>query len=114
MLKLNAFYTLPDLFALVKTKCERDVDYSIYWLDNAPDPTLQDRVFVAAPVDVDDEDNEAFPQIVNDNGFWYFCSDENIQDVIDVAIDQKPNASDEEQLKCLDYYLKRDTFLDLA
>jgi hypothetical protein len=113
MIQLNTFYTLAEWLNLVKTKQERTLNYSIYWRDNAPDPTENDRIIIAAPTIVDDNDNETFPPIVNENGFWYYCSDENIQDVVDVAIDQKPNASDAELLQCLDYYLKRDTFLDL-
>jgi hypothetical protein len=34
--------------------------------------------------------------------------------VVDLAISQKPNVSDAELLNCLEYYLKRDTFLDLT
>jgi hypothetical protein len=116
MIQLNTFYTLPELFALVKTKQERAQNYSIYWLDNAPKPSLTDRLIVAAPSDIDEEDDfkETFPSMVNENGYWHYCSNEIVQDVVDLAISQKPNVSDAELLNCLEYYLKRDTFLDLT
>jgi hypothetical protein len=113
MIQLNTFYTLPELFALVKNRQERTQNYSIYWRDNAPDPSLTDRLIVAAPSDIDD-DIEHYSSIVDENGYWHYCSDEIVQDVVDVAISQKPNVTDEELLNCLDYYLKRDTFLDLT
>ena len=39
----------------------------------------------------------------------YSC--ENFQDVIDLAYEQKANASTSEFIKCLNYYAERDTFL---
>jgi hypothetical protein len=116
MIQLNTFYTLPELFALVKNRQERAQNYCIYWRDNAPDPSLTDRLIVAAPSDIDEDDDykETFPSMVNENGYWHYCSDEIVQDVVDLAISQKPNVTDEELLNCLDYYLKRDTFLDLT
>ncbi|EED99314.1 conserved hypothetical protein [Burkholderia multivorans CGD1] len=39
---------------------------------------------------------------------------EHLQDVIDLAYKQKPTASIDEVIKCLNHYSKYDDFLDLS
>uniref|UniRef100_UPI00403F616F DUF7716 domain-containing protein n=1 Tax=Massilia sp. METH4 TaxID=3123041 RepID=UPI00403F616F len=38
---------------------------------------------------------------------------EHLQDVVDLAVRQKPSASDNEIIRCLNYYVEFDDFLDL-
>ncbi len=112
----NKHYQIEEFFNLVKNKQERSERYdpsfiySIYTKTESLE--LGDQIFVGDTSDLDDNDNEIFPDFVVSNGYEYYCSDENIQDVIDLALRNNPNYSDAELLQRLKYYLEKDTFLD--
>jgi hypothetical protein len=112
---LNSYIKLRDLFQLVKAKQERTQNYTVYWHKNGPSPTLDNEVLIAEPSDVDETESfDVMPPIVAAKGWWICIYDYILQDVIDLAIEQKPNASDAELLVCLLYYEENDTFLDLT
>jgi hypothetical protein len=72
-------------------------------------------VLIAVPSDVDETGSfDVMPPTVAAKGWWICIYDYTLQDVIDLAIEQKPNASDAELLACLRYYEEKDTFLDLT
>jgi hypothetical protein len=115
MITLGSDYKVSILLPQIAAREERHLQYSLYWEDRAnDDPTLDDTFLVASPSQVTDDDLEIFPQQVAERGWWIYCSDELVQDVIDLAIGQKPNASSAEMLKCLIHYIKNDDFLDLS
>jgi hypothetical protein len=111
---LNSYIKLRDLFQLVKAKQDRTQNYTVYWHNHRADPELNDEVLIASPSDVDETESfDVMPPIVAAKGWWICIYDYILQDVIDLAIEQKPNASDAELLACLRYYEEKDTFLDL-
>ena len=112
---LNSYIKVRDLLQLVKAKQDRAQSYTVYWPKNAPSPGLEDEVLIAEPSDVDETgDFDVMPPIVAEKGWWICIYDYTLQDVIDLAIEQKSNASDVELLTCLRYYEEKDTFLDLT
>jgi hypothetical protein len=68
-------------------------------------------------VDINDDDEEVYPDFIVKNGFEHFCSGELFEDVIYQAVQQKgeknltPTMS--ELVAALDYYIKHDTYLTL-
>jgi hypothetical protein len=113
-MQLDTYIKLADLFALVKHQQDRDQSYTVYWHKNGPDPKLDDMVLIAEPSSVDETESEdVMPAIVAAKGWWICIYDYILQDVIDLAISQKPSASDAELLTCLRFYENNDTFLDL-
>lgn len=46
------------------------------------------------------------------NGFNYFCSDQNIQDIVDLAVKQDAYVSNEKLVDALNYYVDNDDFRD--
>ncbi len=111
---LNSYITLRALFQQVKNRQDRAQNYTVYWHKHGPDPELDEEVLIAEPSDVDDSGNyDVMPAIVAAKGWWICIYDYTLQDVIDLALSQKPNASDAELLDCLRYFEDNDTFLDL-
>ena len=124
-LKLNQSYNIAELIELVKNKQDRDLDNSgkaKYNLENSycvyisKDEKLNKHsiLYVGKPVEIDDDDNEIYPKEVLENNLEMCYSDEDFQDVIDLAYAQKSNASIDEIIRCLNHYVENDTFLDLV
>ena len=110
---LNQFVPLKELLGVVRRREDRNGEYSVYWKDEADDPGLNEVVLVSAPVTVEN-DRDVFPQIVVENGYWIFCSDQLLQDVVDVAVGQNSQVSDEKLREALLHYLQKDNFLDVT
>ncbi|MCL5497963.1 hypothetical protein M5Y49_04590 [Escherichia coli] len=43
----------------------------------------------------------------------FACMGEHFQSVVELAVEQKPNASDGEIIRALNHYLEHDDFLDM-
>lgn len=124
-LQLNQSYDIAELIGLVKNKQDRDLDSSgkvKYNRENSYDVYISKNeklnehsiLYVGKPVEIDEDDNEIYPKEVVENNLEVCYSAENFQDVIDLAYEQKSNASIDEIIRCLEYYFKNDTFLDLV
>lgn len=112
-LELDRSYRMSELLPIVASRRDRAFGYALYWLDPKRDPQLEDSFLVAAPVEVTDDDKEVYPQSAQKPGYWIYCSAELIQDVVDLAVSQNANASNEQMLECLIHYMKYDNFLDV-
>lgn len=112
----NKIYVLKDFLELVKCKKERsntyDVAYCYVVYSKSGDVGLLDDIYIGDPVEVDDDDQEIYPAFLVENGFEYYCSDENIQDVVDYAFDKNKEVKPQFLLESLAYYLEKDTFLN--
>lgn len=108
-------YALADFLVMVKHQEERSTNYDptfCYALYSKTDVVaLHDEVYIGDPVDFDEDDHEVFPPFVVENDFQYYCSDENIQDVVDHAAAIHSEATNQLLLDSLEYYLAHDTFL---
>lgn len=123
-LEINKSYSITALIELVKNKLDREFDdngkekynpENAYYVYISKDAVLNENsvLYVGKPVEIDDDDNEIYPPEVSRNNLEMCYSDENFQDVIDLAYSQKSDASIEEFVKCLNYYMNNDDFLDL-
>lgn len=121
----NKSYHVKKLIEIVKNKLDRDFDKygeeeynpdNYYYVYITKDESLNENsvVYVGETSEVDDAGNEIYPNEVLENNLEFCYSFENFQAVIDLAYEQKSNASTKEFIECLDYYSKRDTFLDLT
>ncbi|MGK5036706.1 DUF7716 domain-containing protein [Janthinobacterium sp. LB3P118] len=110
---INKFYKIEDLIDLVKDKNERDAIYMIYVPKNVRDLIPGMEVYIGPVPDFDEDDNEVVPDSVTKKNLEFGYMREHFQDVIDLAYKQKPNASKEEIIRCLNHYAQYDDFLDL-
>ncbi|MTH30918.1 hypothetical protein GJV77_13630 [Myroides pelagicus] len=114
----NKTYLLGEFINLVKDKQERaayyapSYNYALYAVEAEVTSDLE--VYVGNPVEVKDYDEEIFPEYVVEHAMWYFCSDENIQDVVDLAVSRSKNVTVEQLISALDYYLEHDDFMDVC
>lgn len=112
----NKSYHIKKLIDIVKNKLDREFDkygkekfnpddyYHIY-ITKYESLNENSIVYVG--------DNEIYPNEVLENNLESCYSCENFQNVLDLAYEQKNNASTSEFIKCLNYYAENDTFLDL-
>lgn len=110
---MNTFYKIEDVIDLVKNKKDRDSIYMIYVPENTDDLLPGMNVYVGDVPEFDDDDNEVLPQSVIALGLEMGYMREHFQDVVDLAYKQKPTASSEEIIRCLNHYAEYDDFLDL-
>ncbi|MGK9172986.1 SMI1/KNR4 family protein [Yokenella regensburgei] len=104
-LRLNIALGIGALIACVKAGQGTTLDYSLYSMREG---ALQegDVLFVAGG----DDDEDAMPT----GRYPHFaCMGEHFQSVVELAIAQKPHASDAEIIRALNHYLERDDFLDM-
>lgn len=112
----NKTYSLGEFIDIVKHKQERSTSYdpqyqyALYAVE--ADLTAALEVYVGAPVEVNDDEEEIYPDYVVSHNMWYLCSDENIQDVVDLAVSQCAEISTVQLITALDYYLEHDDFMD--
>lgn len=121
----NKTYHIKELIDMVKNKSDRDFDIygkekyipeNNYHIYIAKVEILNENsvVFVGDSIKIDEDDNEIYPNEVLENNTEPCYSCENFQDVIDLAFEQKGNASTSEFIKCLNYFNEKDTFFDLS
>lgn len=77
------------------------------------DMNLDTECYIDDYPDFDDDDNEVALPFVEENDLEFLCSDENIVDVIGACLHQKEDASVEEIVQALEFYMENDTFLEL-
>lgn len=111
--KLNNFYKIEDVISLVKNKEDRGALYSIYVPKNTDDLLPGMNVYVGDVADFDEDDNEVYPESIVSLGLEFGYMRSHFQDVVDLAYRQKPTASTEEIIQCLNYYAEFDDFLDI-
>ena len=68
--------------------------------------------YVSDYSEVDDNDNETYPDFVRNNGLELFISGENFEDIRTNTLHQKTNATVNDFVFNLNYYLQYDTFFD--
>ena len=112
----NKVYKIEDFINLVKEKKERlpnyDFEYCYAVYAKNDNVEIHDEVFIGNSIDFDENDNEVYPEFVITNGFHYFCSDQNIQDVVDLAVRQDADVSNQKLIDALNYYIDNDDFKD--
>ena len=114
MIRLDESYPVVTLLALVAARRDREVPYDLYWQSvDGRDPTPADTFLLAAPAGVRDGEL-VFPACVEQAGWWLYCSDRSVQDVVDRAVRQRPTAIPDDLLRCLVHYMHEDSFLELV
>ena len=75
-----------------------------------PFPTV---LALASGPEFDENEEEIFPEYAIENNMGYSIMPELVTDVVINALNQKRDASEEELLKALNYYLDADAFIKL-
>ena len=75
--------------------------------------TVETTLFIGDTTEFDDDGNDVLPEAARLQNVEYGYHPEQFQDVGDLAFEQKPEASTEEIVRCLNHYAERDCFLDL-
>ena len=116
----NNFYYIEEFIDFVKSKKDRLKSYDrcfmydIYTENKTPQKIHSKmKVYVGETPTFDEDDNEVYPEDVRELGLTFLYSCDNFQDVVDLAYKQKPNATFEEVIRCLNHYSDFDDFLDL-
>lgn len=116
----HKFYAIADFIKIVQNKQDRldkydpDYLYSVYGKYASDDDfDVNSQIYIGDTPDFDDDDNEVYPKEATDLGLSLLYSCDHFQDVVDLAYKQKPKASIEEVVGCLNFYAERDDFLDL-
>ncbi|VWB48471.1 DUF7716 domain-containing protein [Burkholderia lata] len=116
----NRTFKLAEFIAVVRAKAERREGYDPAWLYDVygEDGDAQLRphhtIYIGDTVQVDDEKREIYPEKVAELGYVFQYSCEHFQDVVDLAYRQKPDASIEDVVRCLNHFDRYDDFLDLG
>lgn len=109
----DTFFRIEELIDCVKARQERELAYDLYTAEaDAFGPG--DAVFIASPVQVDAKGEEAYPDSVTRRGLRFSYSGEQFQDVVDLALQQKPDASHADIIRALNHYSEHDDFLDIG
>jgi len=118
-MKQNVKCTIEDVINLLKEEYLKegeqalcnDSDWHIY-ISGDDKLFLTTACCVTAPPDFNEEtDEEIIPEFAANNGMDGSILPEIFQDVICSALEQKREATNEELLKALNYYLDNDTFM---
>ena len=116
---LNTKCTMKDVLMSIKesylqkgeTATEQDDDWYIYEADDIL--TLSTPCCISTRPEFDENEEEIFPEYAIENNMDYSIMPELVTDVVINAIDQKRDATEEELLKALNFYLDADTFIKL-
>ncbi|WP_454058959.1 DUF7716 domain-containing protein [Elizabethkingia ursingii] len=112
----DQYYKIEDFLTLVRNKQERSEDYDpdfVYAVYSEQDIFESGiTVYIGAPANIDGDYDDIFPDVVYENGLLYMCSDEDVQDVVDLALRQQPAVTNEQLITALNHYLENDDFLD--
>ena len=117
-MKQNVRCTIEDVINLLKEKYLKegeqalcnDNDWQIYVADD--EWFLTTACCITAPPEFDEEtDEEIIPDFAVENGMDGSVLPEILQDVIINALEQKKDATNEELLKALNFYMDRDAFM---
>jgi len=111
MLSKNKFHKIIDVIAYVKESDGKDDDFCLYGADKNT-LEIDGEYFISDYPDVC-SDKEIYPEEVTNLGLSYLYSGEQFVDVVTLAIDQNPDASDSLLISALNYYQENDDFLDI-
>lgn len=111
-MKLRHPVKFNELIELVKAEADKEVSYCVYGtLQDSNKITLETICFLDGYPEIDDDDEEIFPDFVTNNRLTFLFREELIQDVVKNALSQKLSASNVEILKAITFYNERDSFM---
>ncbi|WP_340618796.1 DUF7716 domain-containing protein [Xenorhabdus entomophaga] len=111
MLDKDKQYHLADIISDMKDVDSRDDEFCLYGINDGK-LDKNGSYYIADFPDIDDNDEELFPQIVVENELHYLYSGQQFADVIDTVLAQKPSATLDDFVAALNYYTEHDDFLD--
>lgn len=105
-------YPIKAIIDYMKDSDHRDDEFCLYG-ESDDDLRSNGQYYIDDYPDVDDNDQEIYPDLVQQQHLHYLYSGEQLADVIDVVLDQKPSATVDDFVRALNYYAEHDCFLVL-
>ncbi|PAU66251.1 hypothetical protein BZL41_02720 [Pseudomonas sp. PIC25] len=112
-MKYDSLIRLDDLIDFIKNQ-RKEFDYCIYGKGSSDEATLRTLCVVGEYPEITDDDEEVFPDYVQDNSLEFWFRDELLEDVVMNAVAQKSLVNNEEILGAIKYYNNNDDFMDIA
>lgn len=91
----------------------QDGNWCVYVLEEDIYPNLNTECYIDEWPDVTDDDEEIYPEFIDNNNYKLAYTCEMIQDVIISALSRKENATNEELMTAIDYYDEHDIFMEI-
>jgi hypothetical protein len=110
---MQSFLSLGDLIEAIKIGSQQKQSFCVYAREDNNGLSLGQDYFVDAYPVVNDNDEEVLPEKVRQLELSMAYYGEQFEDVINLAFDQKPDASLEDFVRALNHYSAHDDFLDL-
>lgn len=111
MVNKDSKYSLSDIISYMKITDSRN-DYFCLYGESDERLNANGHYYIADYPDVDDNDEEIYPEIVRTKKLHYLYSGEQFADVVDSVVEQKPSATLDDVVKALNFYSENDDFLD--
>lgn len=109
---LQSYMTIEELITSIRRKEEESVCYAVYGMYGQP-LVPGTKLFIDFPIEVNESDQEIYPEAAGKEKLDMIYSSELLQDVVNSVLDQKRDATFEEFIKALIHYDEHDDFLDL-
>jgi hypothetical protein len=110
---MQSWIGLGDLIEAIKVGAQKKQSFCVYTREDSNGLSLEQKYFVDDYPTGNDDDEDVFPEQIQQLGLNLAYSGEQFEDVIALAFDQKPAANLEDVVRALNHYSAHDDFLDL-
>ncbi|MDR3411772.1 MAG: hypothetical protein P4L87_12665 [Formivibrio sp.] len=111
-MKYTEQMTLNELIDKVKSS-SKDLVYCVYGTTPSEKAELTSICVIDDYPEINDEDEEIFPDTVTNAGLVFWYRDELIEDVISNAKNQDAGVTNKKILEAINYYDEHDSFMPL-
>jgi hypothetical protein len=113
LLELGRQYSIQSLFDIARKGLSPTFYFDVYGSES--DHVNRDMlIWVDEPIEVDDDDSEIYPPLVQAKNLAFLYSSEMIRMVCQNLLRQKPDANADDFAAALDWYSKNDDFLKVV
>jgi hypothetical protein len=110
---MQSWIGLGDLIEAIKIGAQKKQSFCVYAREDGDGLSLEQEYFVDDYPTGNDDDEDVFPEQVQQLGLNLAYYGEQFEDVINLALEQKSAASLEDFVRALNHYMTHDDFLDL-
>ena len=107
-------YRLEDLIIKIVQEGYIKDNFCLYTKEYEAIATLELTCYLERYPEVSDDDEEVYPDYVEQNELELFFYGDQFMDVLRSALNQKPSATVDELISALNYYLENDAFITFS
>jgi len=112
-MKFQEAIKITDLIDLIRLEQDRDCDYCVYGKGDSSNIEIDSICYIDDYSDIDDDDNETYPDFVTNNSLELWYRDELVQDVVFNCLHQNKSVSNSKILEAIKYYSSNDCFMNI-